>query len=231
LRTIAPATAAMTDDTISLFSFPALQGKKVTAAFDGGRMSSDGGVMLLSLAERRLGVAERLARCIPDRRDRSRIAHTIADMIRARVFAICCGYEDADDLDDLRSDPAFKLACGRLPDTGRDLCSQPTLSRLENAPALRDVMRLTYALVDQWMASYATAPPSVRLDIDDTCDVVHGHQQLSLFNAHYDERCFLPIQVYDTEKSRPVAVILRPGKTPSGVEVRAHLDARLGGQR
>ena len=75
-------------------------------------MSSDGGVMLLSLAERRLGVAERLARCIPDRRDRSRIAHTIADMIRARVFAICCGYEDADDLDDLRSDPAFKLACG-----------------------------------------------------------------------------------------------------------------------
>src|SRR5271156_715071 len=213
----------MTDDTIPLFSFPALQGKKVTAAFDGGRMSSDGGVMLLSLAERRLGVAERLARCIPDRRDRSRIVHTIADMIRARVFAICCGYEDADDLDDLRSDPAFKLACGRLPDTGRDLCSQPTLSRLENAPALRDVMRLTYALVDQWMASYATAPPSVTLDIDDTCDVVHGHQQLSLFNAHYDERCFLPIHVYDTEKSRPVAVVLRPGKTPSGVEVRAHL--------
>jgi len=213
----------MTDDTIPLFSSPALQGKKVTAAFDGGRMSSDGGVMLLSLAERRLGVAERLARCIPDRRDRSRIAHTIADMIRARVFAICCGYEDADDLDDLRSDPAFKLACGRLPDTGRDLCSQPTLSRLENAPALRDVMRLTYALVDQWMASYATAPPSVRLDIDDTCDVVHGHQQLSLFNAHYDERCFLPIHVYDTERSRPVAVVLRPGKTPSGVEVRAHL--------
>ena len=67
-------------------------------------------------------------------------------------------------------------------------------------------------------------PPSrVTLDIDDTCDVVHGHQQLSLFNAHYDERCFLPIHVYDTEKSRPVAVVLRPGKTPSGVEVRAHL--------
>ena len=146
----------MTDDMIPLFSFPAIQGKKVTAAFDGGRLSSDGGVMLLSMAERRLGVAERLARCIPDRRDPSRIAHTIADMIRARVFAICCGYEDADDLDVLRCDPAFKLACGRLPDSGRDLCSQPTLSRLENAPGLKDVIRLTYALVDQWMASYAT---------------------------------------------------------------------------
>src|SRR6202521_4179689 len=215
--------AAMTDDTIPLFSFPAVQGKKVTAAFDGGRMSSDGGVMLLSLAERRLGVAERLARCISDRRDPSRIAHTIADMIRARAFAICCGYEDADDLDALRGDPAFKLACGRLPDSGRDLCSQPTLSRLENAPGLKDVIRLTYALVDQWMASYATPPSRVTLDIDDTCDVVHGHQQLSLFNAHYDERCFLPIHVYDTERSRPVAVVLRPGKTPSGVEVRAHL--------
>ena len=213
----------MTDDTIALFSLPAVAGKKVTAAFDGGRLSSNGGVMLLSMAERRLGVAERLAGCIPDRRDPSRIAHTIADMIRARVFAICCGYEDADDLDALRSDPAFKLACGRLPDSGRDLCSQPTLSRLENAPRLKDVIRLTYALVDQWMASYATPPSRVTLDIDDTCDVAHGHQQLSLFNAHYDERCFLPIHVYDTEKSRPVAVILRPGKTPSGVEVRSHL--------
>src|ERR1700692_228291 len=215
--------AAMTDDTIPLFSFPAIDGKKVTAAFDGGRMSSDGGVMLLSMAERRLGVAERLARCIPDRRDPSRIAHTIADMIRARVFAICCGYEDADDLDVLRCDPAFKLACGRLPDSGRDLCSQPTLSRLENAPGLKGVIRLTYALVDAWMDSYAREPATITLDIDDTCDVVHGHQQLSLFNAHYDERCFLPIHVYDTEKSRPVAVVLRPGKTPGGVEVRAHL--------
>ena len=111
----------------------------------------------------------------------------------------------------------------RLPDTGANLCSQPTLSRLENAPSLKDAIRLTWALVDQWMASYDREPASVILDIDDTCDVVHGHQQLSLFNAHYDERCFLPIHVYDTERSRPVAVVLRPGKTPSGVEVRAHL--------
>jgi hypothetical protein len=179
--------------------------------------------MLLAMAERRLGVADKLARVFPDRRDPTRVVHSLVDMFRARMFAICCGYEDADDLDHLRSDPAFKLACGRLPDTGRDLCSQPTLSRLENAPRLRDVIRLTYTLVDAWMDSYPREPASVTLDIDDTCDVVHGHQQLSLFNAHYDERCFLPIHVYDTEKSRPVAVVLRPGKTPGGVEVRAHL--------
>ena len=213
----------MTDDNLPPFSFPAVSRKQVTAAFDGGRLTSDGGVMLLAMADRRLGIAERLARCFPDRRDPARITHTLADMIRARVFAISCGYEDADDLDRLRADPAFKLACGRLPESGADLCSQPTLSRLENAPSLKDAIRLTYALVDQWMASYESEPVSVILDIDDTCDVVHGHQQLSLFNAHYDERCFLPIHVYDTEHSRPVALVLRPGKTPSGVEVRAHL--------
>ena len=179
--------------------------------------------MLLAMAERRLGLADKLARVFPDRRAPTRVVHSLVDMFRARMFAICCGYEDADDLDHLRSDPAFKLACGRLPNTGRDLCSQPTLSRLENAPRLRDVIRLTYTLVDAWMDSYSREPASVTLDIDDTCDVVHGHQQLSLFNAHYDERCFLPIHIYDTEKSRPVAVVLRPGKTPSGVEVRAHL--------
>lgn len=213
----------MTDITILPFSFPAVARKKITADFDGGRLTSDGGVMLLAMAERRLGIADRLACAFPDRRDPSRITHTLADMIRARVFAIACGYEDANDLEYLRKDPAFKLACGRLPDSGVDLCSQPTLSRLENAPCLRDAIGLTYALVDQWIASYENEPAAVVLDIDDTCDVVHGHQQLSLFNAHYDERCFLPIHVYDTERSRPVAVVLRPGKTPGGVEVRAHL--------
>jgi hypothetical protein len=212
-----------TDDNLLRFSFPAVYAKKVTATFDGGRLTSDGRVMLLAMAERRLGVADRLARCFPDHRDPLRIGHTRADMIRARIHAIACGCEDADDLDVLRSDPAFKLACGRLPESGRDLCSQPTLSRMENAPSLKDAIRLTYALVDQWMASYPRAPASVILDIDDTCEVAHGHQQLSLFNAHYDERCFLPIHVYDTERSRPVAVVLRPGKTPGGVEVRAHL--------
>jgi hypothetical protein len=139
------------------------------------------------------------------------------------MLAIACGWEDADDLDRLRTDPAFKLACGRLPDTGDDLCSQPTVSRWENAPGLREVVRLMRVMVDLYCASYATPPATVILDIDDTVDVVHGHQQLSLFNAHYDERCFLPIHVYDTATCRPVAVLLRPGKTPSGREVRGHL--------
>jgi hypothetical protein len=213
----------MTDDTLLPFSFPAVQSKKITAAFDGGRITSDGGVMLLAAAERRLQLADRLAAAIRDRRDPERITHVMADILRARIFAIACGYEDGNDLDRLRTDPAFKLACGRLPDTGLDLCSQPTLSRLENLPDLRTVIRLGGVLVDLWLSSYATPPASVTLDIDDTVDVVHGHQQLSLFNAHYDERCFLPIHIYDAGTGRPVAMILRPGKTPAGKEIRGHL--------
>jgi hypothetical protein len=213
----------MTDDNLLSFSFPAVQRRKITAAFDGGRISSDGGVMLLAQADRRLGIADRLARVIPDGRDQDRVTHLLPDILRARIFAIACGYEDADDLDRLRTDPAFKLACGRLPDSGADLCSQPTVSRWENAPDLRDLIRLMSVMVDLYCTSYTKPPASVILDIDDTVDVVHGHQQLSLFNAHYDERCFLPIHVYDTATSRPVAVLLRPGKTPSGTEIRGHL--------
>jgi hypothetical protein len=118
----------MPDDTSVPFDFPAVQRKKITAAFDGGRLTSDGGVMLLGAAERRLGLADRLAGLIADPRNPLFVTHSVADILRARMLLIACGYEDADDLDHLRTDPGFKLACGRLPDTGRDLCSQPTMS-------------------------------------------------------------------------------------------------------
>lgn len=213
----------MQESTTETFGFPAIGRKKLTAAFDGGRLTSDGGVLLLAAVERELGIAERFAGLIADPRNPALITHSVADILRARMLAISCGYEDADDLDHLRDDPGFKLACGRLPDSGADLCSQPTVSRWENAPSLREVIKLTYAMVDLYCASYVRPPRAVTLDVDDTVDIVHGHQQLALFNAHYDERCFLPIHVYDTATSRPVAVLLRPGKTPSGLEIRNHL--------
>lgn len=213
----------MNDDTRLGFSLPAVHRKKITAAFDGGTISSDGGVLLLAAAEKRLGLIDHLSALIPDHRDPSRITHGLDDILRARVFAIACGYPDADDLDDLRHDPAFKLACNRLPDSGDDLASQPTMSRWENAADRRTLLRLGYGMIDLWCRSYARPPRAITLDIDDTLDVVHGHQQLSLFNAHYDERCFLPIHVYDAESGHCVATILRPGKTPDGKEVRCHL--------
>ena len=178
--------------------------------------------MLLAMAERRLGLADNLARVFPDRRDPTRVVHSLVDMFRARMFAICCGYEDADDLDHLRSDPAFKLACGRLPDTGRDLCSQPTLSRLENAPRLRDVIRLTYILVDAWMDSYHASRHLSR-----STSMIPATSSTAISSSRCSTLIMTTLLSADphlhTEKSRPVAVVLRPGKTPGGVEVRAHL--------
>jgi Transposase DDE domain group 1 len=209
----------MSDDTILPFGFPAVGSKKLVAAFDGGRITTDGGVLLLGMVERQLGIAVKLAELIADPRNPAFITHSVDDILRARILAIACGYEDADDLDHLRTDPAFKLACNRLPDSGGDLCSQPTVSRWENAPTWREVVRMTYAMIDLYCASYTRPPAAITLDIDDTPDIVHGHQELSLYNSHYGERCFLPIHVYDTATARPVAVLLRPGKTPSGEEI------------
>ena len=108
-----------------LFSLPSVGHKKVTAAFDGGLISFDGGVLLLAGADKRVGLIDTMAAVIPDHRD------------PAQILAIACGYPDADNLDNLRKDPAFKLACGRLPESGNDLASQPKMSRWENAPDLR----------------------------------------------------------------------------------------------
>ena len=214
---------ATDDDTLLPFSLPNLCKKKVTAAFDGGQVSSDGGVFLLAAADKRLGLIDTLAGLIPDARDPAQITHSMADILRERIFAIACGYPDGNDLDDLRHDPAFKMACGRLPDSGVDLASQPTISRLENAPNRRDLIRMSRGMVDFWCHSHPHPPKGIVLDIDDTADTVHGHQQMSLFNAHYDERCFLPIHVYDAESGHCVVTILREGKTPNGKEVRAHI--------
>jgi len=131
------ATPAMSDDTVLPFGFPLVCRKKVVAAFDGGRITSDSGVMLLVAAELRIGIAATLALAlalalalfIADSRDPVLVTHSVADILRARMLAIACRYEDADDLDHLRTDLGFKLACGRLPDSGDDLCSQPTVSR------------------------------------------------------------------------------------------------------
>ena len=220
----------MHDDSLLPFDLPAVQRKKMTAAFDGGSISSDGGLLLLREAERRLGMSAMLAKCIRDRRDPTQISHQIDEMLRFRMLAISNGYEDADDCDALRSDPLFKLAVGRAPESGDALCSQPTMSRLENMPSKIEAARMTAALVDVFCQSFPAQPASITLDIDDTCDPVHGQQQMSLFHAHYDTRCFLPIHVYHVESGKPVVVFLRQGKTPSGDEVRVvlkHLTRRI----
>jgi hypothetical protein len=140
-------------------------------------------------------------------------------MIRFRALMIAAGYADANDCDALRADPAFKMAVGRLPESAADLCSQPTMCRLENLPGSVALKRMMMAMIELFCDSFAQVPRRIVLDIDDTEDRVHGHQQLALFHAHYDSRCFLPIHIYEATTGKPVAVILRPGKTPAGAEV------------
>ena len=211
----------MVDLTLPLPGLSPVAGKQIVARFDGGRLSSDGGLLVLHEIERRLEVADRLAACIDDPRDPGSTVHTVADIIRFRMLMIAAGYEDGNDATGLRIDPLFKLALERVP-SDRDLCSQSTISRLENLPDARTLLRLGRALVDVYCGSFRQVPRHIVLDIDDTFDAVHGGQQLRLFNAHYDEYGFQPIVVFDAE-GRFVTALLRPAKRPKGVEIRAFL--------
>lgn len=166
---------AMTDLTPLPFALPAIARKKLTVDFDGGKQSSDAGLLLLRAAEQRIGILARLAAALPDRRDPVRIRHRLTEIIAARVFGICCGYEDGIDHDALRTDPALKMAVGRCPQTGADLASQSTISRFENAPSRWDAGRVCRALADHFTARVRPGNRDI-FDIDDTFNAAHGGQ-------------------------------------------------------
>ena len=219
----------MSNDTLLPFDLPSVGRKKLTIDFAGGNQSSDGGLLLLRAAERKLGVCRRLAEAMPDRRDPERIRHAMFEMVMARASAIACGYEDAIDLDRLRHDPLMKVAVGRCPASGAPLASQSTISRLENAPSKTEAARLSAALLDQFGTSVKPGKLEV-LDIDDTFCAAHGGQQLAFWNAHHDERGFASLHIYHVASGTPVAAILRPACTPKGTEVRTvirHVTKRL----
>lgn len=194
-----------------------VSGKPIVARFDGDLLSSDGGLLALREIEQRLGIAKRLAACIDDPRAPERVVHGLDEIIRFRMLLIAAGYEDGNDADALRADPMFKLAMERLPEAG-DLCSQATVSRTENLPDARALLRMGAAMVDHYCQSFRRVPNRITLDIDDTFDTVHGAQQLCLFNGHHDEYGFQPIVVFDGD-GRMVAAVLRPACRPSGRQI------------
>ena len=212
-------TTVEVQDKHHRISFASVSGKPVEAVFDGGVLTSDIGLMLLREVESKIGILSRIVEALTDRRHPSYVDHTCADLINQRVFQIACGYEDANDCNALRRDPAFKAACDRLPVSGAALASQPTMSRLENGIRRRDLYRIAKALVDGFIASYDTPPEAVVLDIDDTDDEVHGDQPLSLFNGYYDERCYMPLHIYEGQIGRLITTLLRPGARPSGKQI------------
>jgi len=204
--------------------------KSLTAARDAGNLSSNGGLVVLREAARRLDLAAVIADPLPDRRNPLLVIHSYRAMVTARMMAIAAGYEDADDLDALRHDPALMIACERAPETGRSIPSQPTLSHLENLADTRTLYRIGTGFIDLFCRSYARPPASIVLDIDDTDDMVHGQQELALFNTHAGGHGLKPIHIFEAGSGKPILSLLRPGKRPSGEEIArvlAHVIHRI----
>ena len=194
------------------FAFATPTGYAVSARFDAGRLTSDGGLPWLGEADRALGLCAALAVGIPEWR-RGPVRHGLETLVRQRVFQIACGYADQDDADPLRSDPLLKLVCGRLPVSGADLASQPTFSRLENAVDRRTVEALAEALVTGYLRERGRQGPPrrVRLDLDGTDDPAHGQQEGVAYHGYFRQHMYHPLLVFDADTGQVITAILRPG--------------------
>ena len=209
----------MADFTQEPLRFPPVSGLSVRANFDGGALSSDFGPLILQGVNRQTGLIDRLTQAIHDTRHASYVTHSLPDLLAQRIYQIACGYADGNDANTLRSDPLFKLGVGRRPlDEDNDLASASTLCRLENAVTARDIYRLAQAFIEAFVASYATPPEVIVLDMDHSEDRTHGQQSFSFFNRHYGHHCYLPLFVFEGLSGKFITAALRPGKTPTGAE-------------
>jgi hypothetical protein len=184
-------------------------GKAVDLDFDGGRLSSDAGVVLLKDIDDQLGLTRDLAAVLSDPRDARRVKFTLPDLLKQRVYQIAAGYEDANDANTLRDDPIFKLMLDRLPESGAPLASQPTLSRFENRVSRTELYRMARVLLEQYIASYDTVPTLIVLDVDDTEDRVHGQQEHARYDGYYGGYCFLPLHLYEGLSGRLITTSLK----------------------
>ena len=191
-------------------------GKKVEAKFDGGLISSDGGLLLLRQADAKLRLLERVVPCLKDTRQPDLVTHTFLQMLRQRVYAIAAGFEDCNDATTLRFDPMHKLGVGRLPSGAINCASQPTLCRFENAADAASCEALQRLLVHIFISMHKRPPSVVKLRMDVTDDEVHGYQQMSFWNGFYQSTCYTPLFVFE-DSGFPLAAVLRPGNAgPAG---------------
>ena len=177
-------------------SFPSFDRRKIEANFEGGNVTSDGGVLLLREADRRLGLIAALDAALPDPRHPLQIKHRQRDLLRQRVFGLALGYEDLNDHDTLRHDVAWQTAVERED----ALASSPTLCRLEQRADRQTALAFHEVLLEQFIASFREAPTELILDFDATDDRVHGHQEGRHFHGYYGDWCFLPLYVFCGEQ-------------------------------
>jgi Transposase DDE domain group 1 len=186
------------------------------AAFDGGRLTSDGGLLWLEKMDEELGLCQAISECVPEWR-RRKGRHSLASLVRQRVFQIACGYEDQNDSNSLREDPLLKVVCGSLPESGADLASQPTISRLENAATRRSCHRIAQALLGLYLRERGKdgPPEKVLLDFDATADPTHGDQEGSYYHGYYEQHIYHPLVVFDGQSGHLICALLRAGNTHS----------------
>jgi Transposase DDE domain group 1 len=184
------------------------------AAFDGGRITSDAGLVWLSKMDSEMGLCEAISECLGEWRTRKG-RHSLASLVKQRVFQIACGYEDQNDSDTLREDPLLKAVCSSMPESGQDLASQPTICRLENAATRRSCHRIAQILFELYLKERGKdAPPKkVLLDFDSTDDPTHGEQEGSYYHGYYGQHMYHPLLVFDGETGQLITALLRAGNT------------------
>jgi hypothetical protein len=228
-----------TECSADLFGFAAVEGRAVVAGFDGGKMTSEAGAMLLSATDRQIRLVERFAGCFSDYRTAELVEHTVARLVGQRVFGIALGYEDLIDHDQLRHDPVMAVLGGKLEAKRSDcapLAGKSTLNRLELSRAepsryhkiSYDAAQIEVVFVDVFLDAHSAPPPQITLDLDATDDPLHGHQEGRFFHGYYDNYCYLPLYVFCgrhllASKLRPANIDASAGS----VEEMARIVARI----
>lgn len=220
------------DDDRQSVLFPALLDRPVQMVFDEPASTSDGGALLLKAVDEQWGVTATLGAALRDSRQPAKVVHSIVDLVRQRVFGLCCGYPDVNDVTRIGRDPVHRLLLDRAPMGEDGLASQPTISRFENAPGARELYRTGRALAALVIDRHARRlrrkkVKRITIDLDPTDDPTHGAQQLSLFNGHYGGWCYLPILgflTFNDERDQYLfAAVLRPGNAPASAGARGIL--------
>ena len=182
----------MTNCTTNSMNFSPLGRKKVSGSFSGGSITSDGGLLLLREVDKKLQLTNKIAKLITDKRNQSYITHSVIQMLRQRIFGLAAGYEDLNDHDTLRKDIAFQTVVGME----QELAGSSTLFRFENSISRHDCVRLSYLLVEQFIASHKTPPKEITLDFDPTDFTLHGNQENAHYHGYYKNYCYLPLYVF-----------------------------------
>jgi Transposase DDE domain group 1 len=230
--TPAEGGSLMQDCATDAMRFETHDSLALEAAFDGGRLTSDGGLVWLAEMDEELGLCEAISEHVKEWRNR-RGLHSVVSLVRQRVFQIACAYEDQNDSDTLREDPLLKMVCGALPESGANLASQPTISRMENAATIGSCHRIARVLFELYLSQREKdgAPQRVLLDFDATDDPTHGEQEGSYYHGYYGQHMYHPLLVFDGEDGRLVTALLRAGNTHASNSSVAILKRMVGALR